>query len=82
MSDKTQSLDERTRGELEQLDNWFTYHAASEEQRALYSQINSKTRELAEFMLLHTPPCADRSDAIRQIRNLRMRMNMVIACNG
>jgi len=65
-----------------QLDNWFTYHDASPHQVTQYNSIRAAARALAEAILINAPPSADRSDAIRKVREAVMTANAAIACGG
>jgi hypothetical protein len=63
------------------LENWFTYHddptAAPK-----YASINAAALALAKVVRDNCPPSADRTAAIRQIREARMTANAAIACGG
>jgi hypothetical protein len=63
------------------IDNWFTYHSPTPEQVATYSVIRSKAKELAEVFNASAPDCADKTAAMRDLRNTVMAMNLSIACN-
>lgn len=65
-----------------QLDNWFTYHDASPDQVTKYQSIRAAARALAEAILINAPSSADRSDAIRKVREAVMVANAAIACGG
>lgn len=60
----------------------FTYHAPNEAQRVAYDEINAAAKFFALAVFRNCPPCADRSDAIRQIRMARMTANASIATRG
>lgn len=62
------------------LDNLFSYHAPTADQRVRYERINAAAREFAEVILECTPPGADQSCAIRHVRDARMTANAAIAC--
>ena len=64
----------------EDLDNWFTYHAPTNDQLPRYEKIRSAGRHLADIILECTPPSADQSDAIRKVREAVMTANASIAC--
>jgi hypothetical protein len=63
------------------LDNWFTYHAPKGDQQAKYEMLRQKAKELAELAVLCCPDCADRTAAIRKLRETLMALNLAIACN-
>jgi hypothetical protein len=64
-----------------ELDNWYAYHAPTEEQITAYQAIRAKARELAELFNECAPPCADTTAAHRELRRAVMAMNLAIACN-
>lgn len=66
----------------EQLENWFTYHAPVEGELPRYALIRAKGLQLAEAILLNTPPSADQTAAIRKVREAIMTANAAIACKG
>lgn len=65
----------------EDLDNWFSYHAPSALQQEKYIAIREAGLEFAETILAATPPTADQTTAIRQIRAAVATANMAIACD-
>lgn len=67
---------------LEQLDNWFSYHAPTQEQLAAYSKIRSSARRFAEAINDCVPESADKTAAIRKLRECVMTANAAIACGG
>jgi len=66
----------------EHLDNWFEYHAPDEDQQIAYRAIRGIAREFAEAILYYCPSSADRTDAIRKVREAVMTANASIACGG
>ena len=60
----------------------FTYHAPVGDDPQKYEAIRSKAKELAKVILENTPPCADQSAAIRQLREAVMTANASIALKG
>ena len=62
------------------LDNWFTYHAPNPDQLIAYTDIRNKAKELAELFNASVPDCADKTAAIRHLRETVMAMNLAIAC--
>lgn len=64
----------------EELERCFVYHPPSLEEREKYEEITAKTKELAELIFGLCPSNADRSAALRQLRNARMTANASIAC--
>lgn len=65
-----------------ELDNWYSYHAPSSEQVAVYEELRTKAKELGELFNQYAPACADSTDAHRQLRKAVMCMNLAIACNS
>ena len=63
------------------LDNWFTYHPPTEDQRERYELLRAKAKEFAEEVLRLTSPGPDQSAAIRKIREAVFVANAAIACD-
>lgn len=68
--------------EAETLAELFKYHSPNETTIPKYAAINQAAKNFAEVLLQNCPPSADRSDAIRKIREARMTANASIALNG
>ncbi len=64
----------------ENLAELFSYHAPNEHTKVKYARINEATMALARVILETCPECADRSTALREVRNTRMWANASIAC--
>lgn len=64
------------------IENLFTYHAPSEEQKQLYLDIRSKAMELARVIDRCCPASPDRTVAIRKVREAVMVANASIATGG
>lgn len=60
----------------------FKYHPPTIDQLPRYAAINQAAKNFAEILLANCPPCADRSAAIRLLRDARMTANAAIALNG
>ena len=60
----------------------FKYHAPTSDTLPKYAAINQAAKNFAEVILQNCPASADRSDAIRKIREARMTANAAIALNG
>ena len=60
----------------------FKYHAPTDFTIPKYAAINQAAKNFAEVILQNCPPSADRSAAIRLIRDARMTANASIALNG
>lgn len=65
--------------EAELFDDLFTYHAPTGDQAERYAAINGAAKALAVTVHRVCPPSADRSAAIRLIREARMTANASIA---
>jgi len=64
------------------LDWIFSHHDPSEDQVDRYNEIREKAKELARVILALCPPCADRTAAIRKVREAVMTANASIALHG
>lgn len=64
----------------EDINNWFTYHAPNPDQLKAYTDIRNKAKELAEMFDAYCPDCADKTAAMRKLRETVMAMNLAIAC--
>ena len=65
---------------VEDLERWFTYHAPTPEQIDKYSAIRNTARSLAHVIFDECPDNADRTAAIRKLREAVMTANASIAC--
>lgn len=63
-----------------ELDNLFSYHAPREDQVPRYEAIRFSGRGMSQVILENCPPGADRSAAIRKVREAVMTANAAIAC--
>lgn len=59
-----------------------TYHKPTEAKTRAYEAINQATAQFMEIVFIHCPESADRTDALRKIREARMVANASIACDG
>lgn len=64
---------------LELISDLFTYHAPTPEQAEKYGRINAACKAAALVIHTNCPPSADRSAAIRLLREARMTANASIA---
>lgn len=64
------------------LDNWFSYHSPNADQQKAYTDLRNKAKEFAELFNASAPDCADKTAAMRKLRETVMAMNLTIACNG
>ena len=72
----------REMSEAERLDLAFTYHVPSDRQSRLYAGVRVAGQALALAILNAAPKCADRTDAIRKVREAVMTANAAIALDG
>ncbi len=72
----------RPMSDSEVLTELFKYHPPTPEQLPKYAAINQAAKNLAEVILQNCPSSADRSAAIRLIRDARMTANASVALNG
>lgn len=63
-----------------QIHHWFTYHAPHGDQVDRYQILRDEARELAFLICKIVPPGADRTAAIRKLRECVMTANAAIAC--
>lgn len=60
----------------------FSYHPPTVETLPKFQAINQAAKNFAEVILQNCPASADRSAAIRLIRDARMTANAAVALNG
>jgi len=73
---------ERPMSSAEILAEFFKYHPPTSETLPKFAAINQAAKNFAEVVLQNCPSSADRSAAIRLIRDARMTANAAIALNG
>lgn len=66
---------------MNDLDNWFSYHAPTPELIEKYNHVREETKKLAAWIIDNVPNSADRTAAIRSLRRTVMDINLAIACN-
>lgn len=71
-----------THGELQDIEALFVYHQPVEEQIECLKMVREAAMEFAKVLYSNTPPCADRSAAIRHLRECVMTANAAIILNG
>jgi hypothetical protein len=62
------------------LNNWFSYHAPTPEQLVAYNDIRAAAKIYAETVNKHVPDSADKTAAMRKIRESVMAANLAVAC--
>ncbi len=79
---KWSDVEARPMSEAEQLANWFSYHPPIQDQAQRYEQIRAGGLRVAQLLVQLCPPSADRSAALRKIREVVYTANASIACGG
>lgn len=69
-----------TKQQEQEIQNWFTYHPPSHDQTERYTRVRMRALTLAETFLQCAPPSADRTAALRKLREAVMTINAAIAC--
>ena len=64
----------------ELLEALFTYHRPTEGQQIRYVELREAAKDFARVVLKSCPGCADRTAAIRHIREAVLVANAAIAC--
>jgi hypothetical protein len=67
---------------LENVEKVFTYQKATPDQEKAFAAVRETGIAYAKAILQNVPDCADRSAALRSVRNSRMEANAAIALNG
>ena len=68
--------------QIEVLENWFTYHAPSPDQLTAYAKLRQSALDFAKAINDLVPDSADKTAAIRKVREAVMTANAAIACGG
>lgn len=68
--------------DLDWLDDVFSYHRPTEDQLPRYERLRAGAHAFARIIMECAPKCADRTAAIRHIREAVMTANAAIALNG
>lgn len=63
------------------IDNWFTYHAPSDDQCQRYAALREKAKELALTIQELVPESDEKKAAMLRLRESVMLANAGIACN-
>jgi len=63
-----------------EIDNWFMYHPPTPEQLVAYNEIRAAAKTYAEAVNKNVPDSADKTVAIRKIRESVMAANLAVAC--
>jgi hypothetical protein len=69
---------------LEEVQNYFVYHAPTEDQRHLYERMNNMWQQVAEMIWEMVPPfnqgSPDKTVVFRELMLTRMLANAAVAC--
>jgi hypothetical protein len=65
----------------EDIDNWFQYHTPTPTRLIKYFDLRNSAKAFAELFDKSVPDCADKTAAMRHLRETVMAMNLAIACN-
>jgi hypothetical protein len=65
----------------EDIDNWFQYHTPTPARLSKYFDLRNSAKAFAEQFDKSVPDCADKTAAMRHLRETVMAMNLAIACN-
>lgn len=68
--------------EQEQIDHWFTYHAPTAADLTAYETLRTAAKAFAFAINALCPDSADKTAAIRKVREAVMTANASIACGG
>ena len=66
----------------DQIENWFTYHAPSSGQLQAYDELRNSAKNFAHIINKYCPESADKTAAIRKVREAVMTANASVACGG
>jgi hypothetical protein len=66
----------------EQIENWFTYHPPTRDDQVVYEKLRSFARAFATAINDLCPESADKTAAIRKVREAVMTANAAVACKG
>ena len=67
---------------VEQIENWFTYHAPSTDDLVAYDKLRNAAKSFALAINEACPESADKTAAIRKVREAVMTANASVACKG
>lgn len=73
---------ELTSEQKQLLEDVFTYHPADEASLPKYAALRESAKAFASVMIQTCPPSADRTAALRKVREAVMTANASIALNG
>ncbi len=73
---------EQNRKDNAMINDAFTYHAPTDKQQANLVELRGQAAQLARCIVDNVPPCADRSAALRKLREVVMTANAAIVLDG
>lgn len=73
---------EQNRRDTAMINEAFTYHAPTDAQQIALVEVRGQAAQLARCIVEHVPPCADRSAALRKLRECVMTANAAIVLDG
>lgn len=65
-----------------EIDNFFTYHPPTSDQVTTYEKLRSSARNFANAINELVPECADKTAAIRLLREATWTANAAVACHN
>jgi hypothetical protein len=74
------SNEEANKRDYDSARNWFTYHKPHGNQADRYERLRAAGLLMANNVILLCPPGADRTAALRKLRECVMTANAAIAC--
>jgi hypothetical protein len=60
----------------------FSHHTPSPEKLVHHDALHAAAKRFAEVIIAHTPPCSDRTAALRLLRESSMMANAAVALDG
>ena len=67
---------------MQNLDWVFDYHRPNDEQRKMHDDVRAAAKNMVTVIIESCPACADRSAAIRKVREAMFTANAAIALHG
>lgn len=65
----------------EEVERWFSYHPPKDDQSERYQRLRDGAKVYAKLIMECCPESADRTSALRQLREANWAANASIACN-
>lgn len=64
--------------DLKEVEAWFSYHTPTVRQKQLLEEFNSYIIQLAKILVINLKPSRERSIALTELREARMKINQAI----